>query len=140
MTFEAPAMASSPTAKPAANSITATYSPATAVGDRRRADNGVVLSRDAAGRILVNDGAVAIKGGTPTVANTLRSRRMAKARRRHHGQRGERRVAERQQRGGAGNDTLTGGPAPMLFGRGDNDSLLGKAGNDLLFGGSGNVR
>src|SRR5688572_26986841 len=33
-------------------------------------DNTITLSRDAAGKILVNGGAVAITGGTPTVANT----------------------------------------------------------------------
>ena len=34
------------------------------------ADNTIVISRDAAGKILVNGGAVTVKGGTPTVANT----------------------------------------------------------------------
>ena len=34
------------------------------------AGNTIVTSRDAAGNILVNGGAVAIVGGTPTVANT----------------------------------------------------------------------
>src|SRR5262249_38311205 len=34
------------------------------------ANNTVVVSRDATGRILVNGGAVTISGGTPTVANT----------------------------------------------------------------------
>ena len=33
-------------------------------------DNTIVTSRDAAGNILVNGGAVATVGGTPTVANT----------------------------------------------------------------------
>src|SRR6185436_18247140 len=33
-------------------------------------DNTIAVSRDAAGRILVNGGAVAVRGGTPTVANT----------------------------------------------------------------------
>src|SRR5262245_46831651 len=33
-------------------------------------DNTIVVSRDAAGRVLVNGGAVSIVGGTPTVANT----------------------------------------------------------------------
>ncbi len=33
------------------------------------ADNSIVISRDAAGNILVNGGAVAITGGTSTVAN-----------------------------------------------------------------------
>ena len=33
-------------------------------------DNNIVVSRDAAGKILVNGGAVTVLGGTPTVANT----------------------------------------------------------------------
>src|SRR5262245_10171210 len=33
-------------------------------------DNTITISRDAAGAILVNSGAVRIRGGTPTVANT----------------------------------------------------------------------
>jgi len=40
----------------------------TVLGDA--ADNSITISRDAAGRILVNGGAVAILGGAPTVANT----------------------------------------------------------------------
>src|SRR5207253_6687778 len=35
------------------------------------ADNTIVVSRDAAGKILVNGGAVRVLGGTPTVANTV---------------------------------------------------------------------
>ena len=33
-------------------------------------DNTIVASRDAAGNILINGGAVAVTGGQPTVANT----------------------------------------------------------------------
>ena len=33
-------------------------------------DNTIVTSRDAAGNILVNGGAVAVTGGRPTVSNT----------------------------------------------------------------------
>ena len=40
----------------------------TVVGDAQ--DNNIVISRDAAGSILVNGGAVVVKGGRPTVANT----------------------------------------------------------------------
>ena len=36
-------------------------------------DNTITESRDAAGKILINGGAVAITGGTPTVANTVMS-------------------------------------------------------------------
>src|SRR5262245_14146850 len=34
------------------------------------ANNTIEVTRNAAGRLLVNGGAVSIKGGTPTVANT----------------------------------------------------------------------
>ena len=52
--------------------VTATFSAAqgvlTVIGDAN--DNTIVVSRDAAGSILVNGGGVAIQGGTATVANT----------------------------------------------------------------------
>src|SRR5262249_62410348 len=52
--------------------VTATYVAAggtlQVVGDAL--DNTVVVSRDAAGNILVNNGAVVIQGGPATVANT----------------------------------------------------------------------
>jgi hypothetical protein len=38
-------------------------------------DNTIEVSRNAAGQILVNGGAVNVVGGTPTVANTARQRR-----------------------------------------------------------------
>ena len=40
-------------------------------------DNVIAVGRDAAGAISVNGGAVAIKGGIPTVANTALSRSSA---------------------------------------------------------------
>ena len=40
----------------------------TVTGDA--ANNNIEVSRDAAGKLLVNGGAVAVKGGTATVANT----------------------------------------------------------------------
>ena len=40
----------------------------TVVGDAQ--DNTIVVGRDAGGNLLVNGGAVAILGGTPTAANT----------------------------------------------------------------------
>ena len=43
------------------------------------ADNTITVSRDAAGNILVNGGAVAVTGGTPTVANTALIRSSARA-------------------------------------------------------------
>src|SRR3954465_10005936 len=51
--------------------VTATFSPGggslTVIGDAL--NNNIVVSRNAAGVILVNGGAVAVQGGTPTVAN-----------------------------------------------------------------------
>ena len=63
-------------------------------------DNNITVSRNAAGQILVNGGAVAVSGGTPTVANTARI----------------------QVFGQSGNDTITLNeangalPAALLFG------------------------
>src|SRR5262249_32838990 len=52
--------------------VTAFFSPGGGVlsvfGDAL--DNTITISRDAAGKILVNNGAVTVLGGTPTVANT----------------------------------------------------------------------
>src|SRR5262245_58314731 len=52
--------------------VTATFQPGSGVltvfGDNL--DNNAVVSRNAAGNILINGGAVNIIGGTPTVANT----------------------------------------------------------------------
>jgi Ca2+-binding RTX toxin-like protein len=104
------------------------------------ADNSIVISRDAAGRILVNGGAIAVVGGTPTVANTAQVRVFGLA--------GNDQISLNEangglpaavQFGGDGDDTLTGGSGnDQVFGQAGNDTLLGKGGNDLLFGGSGN--
>src|SRR5262245_21162517 len=53
--------------------VLALFSPAaggnlTVLGDAQ--DNAITISRDAAGKLLVNGGAVRILGGTPTVTNT----------------------------------------------------------------------
>jgi Ca2+-binding RTX toxin-like protein len=103
-------------------------------------NNNITLSRSAAGQILVNGGAVAVKGGTPTVANTSKIQVF--------GQGGDDIITLNESNGalpsanlfgGAGNDTLTGGSgADMLFGQAGNDTLNGKGGTDLLFGGAGN--
>ncbi|HEV3343134.1 MAG TPA: calcium-binding protein [Pirellulales bacterium] len=107
------------------------------VGDAQ--DNTIVISRDAAGRILVNGGAVRVNGGAPTVANTSRISVFGLA--------GNDAISldeangalpSAQLFGGAGNDTLTGGSGnDLLFGEAGNDVLLGKGGADLLFGGAG---
>src|SRR5215470_14921599 len=103
-------------------------------------DDTIFVSRDAAGQILVNGGAVVVQGGTPTVANTTLIQVFSQA--------GNDTITldesngalpAAQLFGGAGNDTLTGGSGgDMLFGQSGNDTLLGKGGNDLLFGGAGN--
>ena len=122
--------------------IKATFSAAAGilseVGDS--VDNTIVTSRDAAGQLFVNGGAVPIVGGHATVANTALIQVF--------GQGGNDTITldeangalpAAQLFGGAGNDTLTGGSgADQLFGGAGNDTLLGKGGNDLLFGGAGN--
>ena len=122
--------------------VTATFSATSGVltvfGDSL--DNTIAISRDAAGTILVNGGAVAITGGTATVANTS----LVQA----FGQSGNDTITMSETNGalpranlfgGAGNDTLTGGSGgDMLFGQSGNDTLLGKGGFDFLFGGTEN--
>jgi Ca2+-binding RTX toxin-like protein len=103
-------------------------------------NNTIVVSRDAAGQILVNGGAVAIQGGAATVANTTLIQVF--------GQAGDDQISLDETNGalpsanlfgGDGNDVLIGGSGnDMLFGQGGNDTLLGMGGNDLLFGGDGN--
>src|SRR5882757_8008916 len=52
--------------------VTASFIPSvgllTVLGDSQ--NNTITISRDAAGKILVNGGAIAVRGGTATVANT----------------------------------------------------------------------
>jgi Ca2+-binding RTX toxin-like protein len=101
-------------------------------------DNTLAITRNAAGTILVNGGAVQVGGGTATVGNTGVIQVF--------GQGGNDTITLNETNGalpranlfgGAGNDTLTGGSgADMLFGQSGNDVLLGKGGNDLLFGGT----
>jgi Ca2+-binding RTX toxin-like protein len=123
-------------------SVTATFTPGAGVltvfGDNQ--DNNIVVSRNAAGHILVNGGAVSVQGGTPSVANVSLIQVF--------GQAGNDTIALDEANGalpranlfgGDGNDILTGGSGnDMLFGQAGNDTLLGKGGNDQLFGGAGN--
>src|SRR3954454_4140892 len=122
--------------------VTASFSPSagmlTVFGDA--ANNSITISRDAAGKILVNGGAVTVSGGTATVANTSLIQVF--------GQSGQDVITLSEANGalpaahlfgGSGNDTVTGGSsADQLFGQAGNDTLLGKGGADLLFGGSEN--
>jgi Ca2+-binding RTX toxin-like protein len=120
--------------------ITATFNAGTLTEFGDTLDNAITTSRDAAGIILVNGGAVAVQGGTPTVANTSLIQVF--------GLSGNDTVTIDEANGalpsanvdgGAGDDTLTGGSsADTLNGQADNDTLLGKGGNDFLFGGDGN--
>jgi Ca2+-binding RTX toxin-like protein len=122
--------------------VVASFSPSAALltvfGDAL--DNNITVSRNAAGQILVNGGAVAVSGGTPTVANVSTIQVF--------GQGGNDTITLNEASGalpaallfgGAGNDVLTGGSGnDQLFGQSGNDTLLGKGGNDFLFGGSEN--
>ena len=122
--------------------VTATFSVAqgmlTVIGDAK--DNTIVVSRDAAGSILVNGGGVTVLGGKPTVANTSLIQMF--------GLGGNDNLALDEANGalpranlfgGSGNDILTGGSGnDQLFGQAGNDTLLGKGGADQLFGGDGN--
>jgi Ca2+-binding RTX toxin-like protein len=102
-------------------------------------DNNIVVSRNAGGDILVNGGAVSVKGGMPTVANTSLIKVFGKP--------GNDQIALDETNGalpranlfgGADNDTLTGGSGnDILSGQAGNDTLFGKGGVDLLSGGAG---
>jgi Ca2+-binding RTX toxin-like protein len=122
--------------------ITASFNPSASLlsvfGDNL--DNNVDISRNAAGTILVNGGAIPVLGGIPSVANTALIQVF--------GQGGNDTITMNETNGalpranlfgGAGNDTITGGSGgDMLFGQSGNDVLIGKGGNDFLFGGSEN--
>jgi Ca2+-binding RTX toxin-like protein len=122
--------------------VTASFDPTSGVltvfGDAL--DNTITVSRDAAGNILINGGAVAIVGGTATVANTALIQGF--------GLGGNDTITLNESNGalpaanlfgGDGNDTLIGGSGnDQLFGQAGNDNLLGKGGFDFLFGGGDN--
>src|SRR5262249_6130115 len=102
--------------------IHAIFNPATGVLVETGDDlgNTITTSSNAAGEILVNNGAVSIDGGQPTIANTT----------------------EIVVFGGSGDDTISLGnaalPPAQLFGGNGNDVLSGGSGADQLFGGNGN--
>jgi Ca2+-binding RTX toxin-like protein len=130
------------TSSPAHAAVTASFTPGSGVltvfGDGL--DNSITVSRDPAGKLLVNGGAVNVAGGTPTVANTALIQVF--------GQPGNDTITLNES-GGAlpranlfgamGNDTLSGGSGgDQLFGQAGNDTLIGKGGVDFLFGGGEN--
>jgi Ca2+-binding RTX toxin-like protein len=110
----------------------------TVTGDNNA--NTITVSRDLAGNISVNGGAVQIIGSAATVS-TIQSINVL-------GLGGNDTITidetggtmpQATLSGGDGNDTLTGGSgADVLLGGAGNDTLNGKGGNDLLFGGAGN--
>ena len=120
--------------------ITASYSSGTrklsVLGDA--ASNSIIFTRDLAGLIFVNAGAVPVSGGPATTANTdlievfgldlndvitLDETNGA--------------LPAASMFGGNGNDTLTGGSGgDTLNGDAGADTLIGKAGIDILNGGS----
>jgi len=121
-------------------SIKASFSPPILIASGDDLNNPIAVSRDAAGNILVNGGAVSVEGGQPRVANTSVIETFGEAS-------SDKIVLDETNGvlpsaflfGGAGNDVLTGGSnMDLLFGQGGDDALNGKGGNDLLFGGDGN--
>ena len=128
------------TAAPASAATTATFNAGVLSVTGDALNNSIVVSRNAAGQLLVNGGAVSVVGGTPTVANTARIRVF--------GLGGNDALTLDESNGalpaallfgGADNDVLTGGAGnDQLFGQAGTDSLLGKGGFDFLFGGGEN--
>ncbi|MFL6005719.1 MAG: beta strand repeat-containing protein [Gaiellaceae bacterium] len=120
--------------------VTATFHNGTLTVFGDGLSNTITISRDAAGKILVNGGTVSVRGGTATVANTSLISVF--------GQAGADTITMNEANGalpavqlfgGAENDMLTGGSGnDQLFGQAGNDTLLGKGGFDLLFGGADN--
>ena len=110
----------------------------TIIGDGK--NNTIDVSRDAAGAIKVNGGAVRIEGANPTISNV----RLIKV----LGRGGDDAITideangalpAAQLLGGSGNDTLIGGSGnDQLSGGAGSDVILGKGGIDNLDGGSGN--
>src|SRR5690606_20621662 len=113
--------------------VTASYLPAQFrlqfVSDE--ATDTIVVSRNAAGTILINNGTVPVSGGTPTAANTDLIEII--------GAGGNDIITLDEAMGalpaaeifgGTGNDTLTGGSGgDTLSGEGDDDILFGRGGN-----------
>jgi Ca2+-binding RTX toxin-like protein len=128
------------TSVPASAAVSSSFSSGVLTVNGDSLNNTITISRDATGRILVNGGAVAVVGGTPTVVNTSLIRVF--------GLDGQDTISLNEANGalpaanlfgGSANDTLSGGAGgDQLQGQGGNDTLLGRGGVDLLFGGSEN--
>jgi Ca2+-binding RTX toxin-like protein len=120
--------------------VTASFSAGVLSVNGDSLNNNITVSRNAAGQILVNGGAVVVTGGTPTVANTAKIQVF--------GLGGGDTITLSETNGalpaanlfgGSGTDVLTSGSGnDQLFGQAGNDTLLGKGGFDLLFGGTEN--
>ena len=124
----------------AANNPTAVFTLGvlTVIGNSQ--DNVLTISRDAAGTILVNGGAVPVVGGTPTVANTRSITLLGVSGNdvltldEANGA-----LPKATMIGGSGNDTMTGGSGnDDQIGQSGNDTMVAKGGFDRLFGGTGN--
>ncbi len=113
----------------------------TIVGDDR--DNDIKVSSDDDGNILINNGEVAVQGGTPTVQNTSTIFAL--------GLGGNDQISSEIDvssvpnlqtlvvDAGDGDDVINGGDgADVLRGGAGNDTLLGNRGNDIVLGQDGN--
>ena len=128
------------TSATASAAVTGSFSNGTLTVTGDALDNNITVSRNAAGNILINGGAVSVVGGSPNVGNTavikvfglggndvLTLSEVNGA------------LPRADLFGAAGNDVLTSGSGnDQLFGESGNDTLLGKGGFDFLFGGSDN--
>ncbi len=104
-------------------------------------NNTITVSRDAAGTILVNGGAVADPGRHADRRQHGADPGLRPGRQRHHHPRTRRTARCRGRTSSAAPATTRSPAAPattMLFGQAGNDTLLGKGGSDFLFGGTGN--
>ena len=128
------------TSATASAAVTGSFSNGTLTVTGDSLDNNITVSRNAAGNILINGGAVSVVGGSPNVANTSVIKVLGL------GGNDVLTISEVNGAlpkadlfGAAGNDVLTGGSGnDQLFGESGNDTLLGKGGFDFLFGGSDN--
>ena len=122
--------------------VTVTFSAAkgvlTIIGNAH--DNTVAVSRNARGTILVNGGAVTVRGGRTTFAHTKLIQVFGLGGNDNlsldesHGA-----LPKADIFGGTGNDAITGGSGnDVLDGGAGNDTLQGGDGNDVLMGGDGN--